>query len=154
MPETPKLFRKKSKVKTWLNGLAREVLTGEDLPVRVSSVTTGNTVANFQGYPSLPSNDSESEGEMEGPSHPVIDGMAEIRQQFQMLQAQLAETKDKLANMERKDKEKSFAQTWQEAATPETQDPIGRVVAILERTKVEDAQVVYLNYLKSGEGSW
>ena len=33
MPETPKVFRKKSKVKTWFNGLAREVLTGEDLPV-------------------------------------------------------------------------------------------------------------------------
>ena len=138
MPETPKLYWKKSKVKTWFNGLAREVLTGEDLPVRVSSVTTGNTVATFQGYPSLPSDDSESEGEMEGPSHPAIDGMAEIRQQFQMLQAQLVETKDKLANME----------TWLETATPETQDPIGRVVAILEHTKVEDAQVGYLNYLK------
>ena len=154
MPETPKVFRKKSKVKTWFNGLAREVLTGEDLPVRESSGATGNTVATFQGFPSLPSDDSESEGGMEGPSHPAIDGMVEIRQQFQMQQAQLAETKDKLANMERKDKEKSFAQTWQEAATPETQDPIGRVVAILECTKVEDAQVVYLNYLKSGEGSW
>ena len=76
MPETPKLFRKKSKMKTWFNGLAREVLTGEDLPVRVSSVTTGNKVATFQGYPSLPCDDSESEGEMEGPSHPAIDGMA------------------------------------------------------------------------------
>ena len=80
MPETPKVFRKKSKVKTWFNGLAREVLTGEDLPVRVSSVTTGNTVATFQGYPSLPSDDSGLEVEMEGPSHPAIDGMAEIRQ--------------------------------------------------------------------------
>ena len=66
-----------------------------------------------------------------------------------MLQAQLAETKDKLANMEQKDKEKSFAQTWQVAATSETQDPIGRLVAILERPKVEDAQVDYLNYLKA-----
>ena len=106
--------------------------------MRVLSVTTGNKLATFQGYPSLPCDDSESEGEMEGPSHPAIDGMAEIRQQFQMLQAQLVETKDKLANME----------TWLETATPETQDPIGRVVAILERTKVEDAQVGYLNYLK------
>ena len=148
MPETPKVFRKKSKVRTWFNGLAREVLTGEDLPVRVSSVATGNTVATFQGYPSLPS-DSESEVEMEGPSYPAMDGLAEMRQQFQMLQAQLAETKDKLASIERKDKEKSFAQTWQEAATPETQDPIGRVVEILERNKVEDAQVEYLNYLKA-----
>ena len=118
MLETPKLFRKKSKVKTWFNGLAREVLTGEDLPVRRSSVTTGSNVATLQGYPSLSSDDSESEGEMEGPSHPAIDGMAEIRQQFQMLQAQLPETKDKLASIERKDKEKSFTQTWQEAARP------------------------------------
>ncbi len=86
---------------------------------------------------------------MEGPSYPAMDGLAEMRQQFQMLQAQLAETKDKLASIERKDKEKSFAQTWQEAATPETQDPIGRVVEILERNKVEDAQVEYLNYLKA-----
>ncbi|XP_023331744.1 uncharacterized protein LOC111703889, partial [Eurytemora carolleeae] len=148
MPETPKVFRKKSKVRTWFNGLAREVLTGEDLPARESSVATGNTVATFQGYPSLPS-DSESEVEMEGPSYPAMDGLAEMRQQFQMLQAQLAETKDKLASIERKDKEKSFAQTWQEAATPETQDPIGRVVEILERNKVEDAQVEYLNYLKA-----
>ena len=80
-------------MRTWFNGLAREVLTGEDLPVRVSSVATGNTVATFQGYPSLPS-DSESEVEMEGPSYPAIDGLAEMRQQFQMLQAQLAETKE------------------------------------------------------------
>ena len=92
------------------------------MPVRRSSVTTGNNVATLQGYPSLPSDDSESEEEMEGPSHPAIDGMAEIRQQFQMLQAQLVETKDELASIKRKDKEKSFAQTWQEAATPETQE--------------------------------
>ena len=64
MPETPKVFRKKGKVKTWFNGLAREVLTGEDLPVREPGVATGNTVANFQGYPNLPSDDSGVE--MEG----------------------------------------------------------------------------------------
>ena len=104
MPETPKIFRKKSKVKTWFNGLAREVLAGEDLPVRESSVATGNTVATFQGYPSLPSDNSESEVEMEGPSHPAIDGMAEIRQQFQLLQAQLAETKKEMAEIKQKDK--------------------------------------------------
>ena len=114
MPKTLKFFRKKSKVKTWFNGLAREVLTGEDLPVRVSSVTTGNTRATFQGYPSLPSDDSGSEGEMEGPSHPAIDGMAEIRQQFQLLQVQLVETKKEMAEIKQKDKDKSFAQTWQE----------------------------------------
>ena len=64
MPQTPKIFRKKSKVKTWFNGLAWEVLTGEDLPVRRLSETTVGSVATFQGYPSLPSDDSESEGEM------------------------------------------------------------------------------------------
>ena len=48
MPETPKEFRKKSKVKTWFNGLAREVLTREDLPVSEPRVATGNTVVTFQ----------------------------------------------------------------------------------------------------------
>ena len=67
--ETRKVFRKKSIVKTWFNGLAREVLTGEDSPVRESSGATGNTVATFQGYPSLPSDNSGSEVEMERPSH-------------------------------------------------------------------------------------
>ena len=43
------------------------------------SVATGNTVVTFQGYPSLPSDDSGSEVEMEGQSHPAIDDMAEIR---------------------------------------------------------------------------
>ena len=139
MPETPKLFRKKSKVKTWFSGLAREVLTGEDLPVRRLSETTVGSVATLQGYPSLPSDDSESEGEMEGTSHPAIDGMAEIRRQFQLLQAQLAEIKKQMVEIKQKDKDKSFAQTWQESATPETQDPISRVVAMLERHKVEDS---------------
>ena len=118
MPENPKVFWKKSKVKTWFNEIAREVLTGEDLPVSESRVATGNTVATFQGYPSLPSDDSKTEVEMEGPSHPAIDGMAEIRQQFQLLQAQLLETKKELVDIKQKDKDKSFAQTWQEAATP------------------------------------
>ena len=104
MPETPKVFQKKSKVKTWFNGLAREVLTGEDLPVRESSGATGNTVVNFQGYPSLPKDDSGSEVEMEGPSHPAMDGLEEMRQQFQLLQAQLADTKKEIVDIKKKDK--------------------------------------------------
>ena len=106
MPETPKVFRKKSKVKTWFNGLVREVLTGEELPVSESSVASGNTVATFQGYPSLPSDDSGSEVEMEVQSHPAIDDMADIRQQFQLLQAHLTETRKKLVDIEQKDKDK------------------------------------------------
>ena len=47
MLETLKVFRKKSKVKTLLNELAREVLTGKELPVSESSVATGNTVVTF-----------------------------------------------------------------------------------------------------------
>ena len=113
MPETPKVFRKKSKVKTWFQGLAREVLTGEDLPVSGSRVATGNTVATFQGYPSLPSDDSGLEVEMEGPSHPVMDGLEEMRQQFQQLQAQLAATNRELANIKQKDKDQAFAKTRQ-----------------------------------------
>ena len=62
-------------------------------------MATGNTVATFQGYPSLPSDDSGSEGEMEGPSHPAMDGLEEMRQQFQQLQAQLAATNRELIEL-------------------------------------------------------
>ena len=61
----------------------------------------------------------------------------------------MTETKKKLADIEQKDKDKSFSQTWQESATPETQDPIGRIVAILELPKVEDAHKVYVSFLKA-----
>ena len=53
-----------------------------------------------------------------------------------------------MAEIKQKDKDKSFAQTWQESATPETQDPIGRVVSMLEPHKVEDSQEYYVSWLK------
>ena len=140
MPKTLKVFWKKSKVKTWFNRLAREVLTGEDLPVHGPRVATGNTVAKFQGYPSLPSEDSGSEVEMEGPSHPRMDGLMKMRLQFQQLQAQLAANNKELVDIKKKDLDQAFARTWQESATPEPQDPIVRVVTLLECTKVEDSQ--------------
>ena len=66
------------------------------MPVSESSVASGNTEATFKGYPCLPSDDSGSEVEMEGQSHPAMDDMAEIRQQFQLLQAQLMETEGEI----------------------------------------------------------
>ena len=135
-------------MKTWFNGLAREVLTGEDLPVREPGVATGNTVANFQGYPNLPSDDSGLEVEIEGPSNLVMDVLEEMRQHFQLLQAQLVATNKELANIKNKDSDQAFAKTWQESATPETQDLSVGVVALLERPKVEDSQEYYVMLLK------
>ena len=70
-----------------------------------------------------------------------------MRQQFQHLQAQLAATNKELADIKQKDQ--SFAKTWQESTMPETQDPICRVVAVLERPKVEDSQEYYVSLLKA-----
>ena len=86
---------------------------------------------------------------MEGPSHPEIDSMAEIRQQFQLLQAQLSETKKELADIKQKDKDKSFAHAdmARVSDTGDTGSYIGRVVAVLERPKVEDSQEFYVSWL-------
>ena len=46
--------------------------------MRVPGVATGNTEASFKGYPSLPIDDSGSEVEMEGQSHPAMDDMAAV----------------------------------------------------------------------------
>ena len=65
MPENPKLFRKKSKVRTWFNVLARETVAGDYLPQseliagsqQQSSAVASVTVDQFQGYPTLPSDE-------------------------------------------------------------------------------------------------
>ena len=86
---------------------------------------------------------------MEGPSNPMMDGLADIRQQFQLIQAQLMATNKELADVMKKGSDQAFTKTWQESATPESQDPIGRVVAVLERTKIEDSQEYYVTLLKA-----
>jgi len=55
-------------------------------------VATGNTVAAFQGYPSLPSDDSGSEVEMEGAPNPPMDNMAVVMGQVQQILANQAMT--------------------------------------------------------------
>ena len=70
-------------------------------------------------------------------------------QQVQALQAQLKVNNRKLANIEKKGGDQAFAKTWQESAMPETQDPIGRVVALMETQKIEDSQEHYVKLLKA-----
>ena len=147
MPETPKLFRKKSKVKIWFNGLAREVLMRG---FACEWIKCG--YRKYSGYLSRICEFTQWRfwiGSRDEGTISFSNDIAEIRQQYQLLQAQLTETKKKRADIEQKDKDKSFAQTWQESATPETQDPIERVVARLERPKVKDAQEVYMSFLKA-----
>jgi hypothetical protein len=128
MPETPKVFRKKSKVKTWYNGLARETLAEDYLSERApngsrvpaGSVATGNTVAEFHGYPTLPSDDAESEVKMEGQQSQQPDNMAVVMGQLKQLLTKQAETDRTLANIQKKDTDQSFAKTWEESAGPET----------------------------------
>ena len=54
MPETLKLFRKKSKVRTWFNGIARETLAGDFVPESGLSVVgqqRDRTVTSFTVEP-------------------------------------------------------------------------------------------------------
>ena len=72
---------------------------------------------------------------MEEPSDPVAESLVEMREQFQRLLAKQVVSDEELADIKRKDSEQSFARTWLETVTSETQDPIGRVVALLEAPK-------------------
>ena len=86
-------------------------------------LATGNTVAAFQGYPSLPSDDSESEMETEGQANPPTDNVAVMMGQLQQLQTDKA-----IADIKKKDTSQAFVNTWSETATPNTQDPISLVI--------------------------
>ena len=124
----------------------QETLAGGYLPKSEPRVATGNTVATFKGYPSLPSDDSGSEVEMEGPSDQVTNSMAEMKEQFKMLLAKQEVTKKELADIKKKDTDQAFARTCAETAT---QDPIRRVVALLEAPKQENSQEYYVRLLKA-----
>ena len=136
-------------MKTWFNELARETLAEDHLSESEIRVATGNTVATFQGYPNLPSDDSGSGVEMEGPGTQATGVLAEMREQFKMLLVQQALTSKKLVDIKKKDSDQAFAKTWVGTATPETQDPIDRVVALLEAPKQEDSQEYYVRLLKA-----
>ena len=109
-------------------------------------MATGNTVAEFQGYPTLLSDNSELEIEMEGSSNPPMEYMAAVVQQ---ILANQAVTDKRVADVEKKSTDKAFVKSWEESAIPETQDPIGRVIALLEIPKQEDSQGHYVNLLKA-----
>ena len=103
-------------------------------------MATGNTVATTQGYPGLLSDDSGSEVEIEGPSNPSMDNMALVMGQLQQILANQAVSEKAKADIQKKDTDQAFVKTRGETATPETQDPIGRDVTLLEAPKQEDSQ--------------
>ena len=136
-------------MKIWFNRLARETLAGDHLTESELHVATGNTMAKLQGYPSLPSDNSGSEIEMEGSSNPPTDNMAVIMGQLQQILAKQAITDKTLADIQKKNTDQAFTKTWEDLATPETQDPIGRVIALLETAKQKDSQGHYVSLLKA-----
>ena len=75
--------------------------------------------------------------------------MAVVMGQLQQILAKQAVTEKAIADIQKKDTDQAFVKTWGETATPETQDPIGRVDALLEAPKQEDSQEYYISLLKA-----
>ena len=172
MPETLKLLRKRSKVKTWFRDISRETVAGDYLPEseesaqQQDSASTSSTVDPFQGYPTLPSN--------QYPGYPTLpsdksdteqDRMAEreileaIRRELQQWLVNSAEQKSKTEVLKQelknvKQKEVDKAKTWEESAILETHDPIAKVVAKLEKQKKPDRSLAYLEILRVEVDAW
>ena len=69
--------------------------------------------------------------------------------QLQQILAKQAVTEKAIADIKKKGMDQAFVKAWGETVTPETQDPIGRVVALLEAPKQEDSQEYYISLLKA-----
>ena len=69
-------------------------------------------------------------------------------QQLQQVRLELQEVKKQQQDDRKKEDKQSYAQTWETCVNPETHDTIARVVAKLERAKVKDGTLEYLQYLK------
>ena len=140
-------------MKTFFKNVTRETLAGDYLPESESSVedqqqssaAANSTAEQYQGYPTLLSDDSDQEIEMTEQQPNPLEVMM---QQMQQMRMELQEVKKQQQDDRKKEDKQSYAQTWETCVNPETHDPIARVVAKLERTKVKDGTLEYLQYLK------
>ena len=144
---------------SFFKNVARETLTGDYMPESEPSVEEqqqGSAAANSteeqdQGYPTLPSDESESDQEMlEGQQGNPLEA---VMQQLQQMKLELTEVKKQQKDNQKKEEQVSYAQTWETCANPETHDPIARVVNKLERVKVKDGALEYLQYLRDKRDS-
>ena len=88
---------------------------------------------------------------MEGQQAPQPDNIEILMKQLQQIQVKQELMEKQLASKQKKEAEQSFARTWEETTTPETHDPIARVIAKLEKPK-QDAVTLTLGVEKDGEG--
>ena len=125
MPHTP---RKKDRAKTWFNGVLREALA--DTEPEEDRI-----------YPKLPSDESESDSEMENIG--ATGGSSQVEDNSYLLR-EMKLLKLQMQSMQEKERSKDFTQTWENNVTPETHDPISRVRTMLEKPKKYDATMEYI----------
>ena len=111
-------------METWLNGVLRETLvdTEPEEDIGVTVVVPEQVKGNEEDriYPRLPSDDSESDSEMENIGATGGSSLADLMQELRLMKLQMQ-------NMQDKEKSKDFTQTWENNVTPETHDPISKV---------------------------
>ena len=119
-------------MKTWFRDIARETLAGDYLPERESSVeiqqqssaTARVTVEQFQGYPTLPSDESDSEIEMTDQQPNPLEAVMQQLQQLQQIQMKQQVLEQQYKDDRKKEDKQGYAQTWETCAKPETHDPM------------------------------
>jgi len=136
-------------VKTWFNGVLRETLVDTE-----SEESTGETVVvqkqvteneGYRIYPRLPSDDSETDSEMENVG---ATGRSSQREDNAFILRELRLVQLQMKNMQEKEKSREFTQTWENNVTPDTYDPITRVRNMLEKPKQYDATMEYIQCLE------
>ena len=146
MPQTP---RKKSRAKTWLNGVLREALvdTEPEEDIGVTVVVPEQVKGNKEDriYPRLHSDDTESDSKMENIG---ATGGSSLAEDNAYLLREMRLLKLQLQNMQDKEKSKDFTQTWENNVTPETHDPISRVRNMLEKPQKCDVTMEYIQCLE------
>ena len=121
MPKTPTRHRT---VRTWINGVLRETLESENQEVRVTE-TKVNTEMAVGGDP-----------------------MEAIIRRMEQLEMENAKNAAWRKDIEAKDKEREFTQTWVNNVEPEIHDPISRVQTMLEEEKKTNGEQFYLQELQ------
>ena len=97
----------------------------------------------------MPSDKLDTEPDMEEQQSQQPNPMEVIMRQMQQMQLKQDLLEKELNKAQQKEESKAFTKTWEETATLETQDPLARKVANLEKPKKVDKSLNYLEILQA-----
>ena len=140
---------------TWFNGVLRETRQGDIFEDKTATATLDNVESLFPRLPSedcleIDMNMMEAGGEGNLPTSElkfIMQRLEQTEQEKLALETKVGGVQRDIKEIKTKKEQEWYVQTWENNGKPESQNPIARVTAMLEKPKRIDAKQKSKDYL-------